>query len=59
MRMINIGLTILATLALASSAFGAASGNTKSNTLAGTVGPGATALHRLPWAIFFRRVASA
>jgi plastocyanin len=43
MRMINIGLTtILATLALASSAFAAASGNTKTNTLTGTVGPGFT-----------------
>ena len=43
MRMINIGLTtILATLALASSAFAAASGNTKTSTLTGTVGPGFT-----------------
>ena len=43
MRMITIGLTtILATLALASSAFGAASRHTKTNTLAGTVGPGFT-----------------
>jgi plastocyanin len=43
MRMINIGLTtILTTLALASSAFAAASGNTKTNTLTGTVGPGFT-----------------
>jgi plastocyanin len=41
--MINIGLTtILATLALASSAFAAASGNTKTSTLTGTVGPGFT-----------------
>jgi plastocyanin len=43
MRMITIGLTtILATLALASSAFAAASTNTKTNTLTGTVGPGFT-----------------
>ena len=43
MRMINIGLTtILATLALAGSAFAAASGSTKTNTLTGTVGPGFT-----------------
>ena len=43
MRMITIGLTtILATVALASSAFAAASGNTKTSTLTGTVGPGFT-----------------
>ena len=43
MRMINIGLTtILATLALASSAFAAASTSTQTNTLTGTVGPGFT-----------------
>ncbi len=43
MRMINVGLTtIFATLALASSAFAAASGNTKTSTLTGTVGPGFT-----------------
>jgi plastocyanin len=42
MRMITIGLTtILATLALASFAFAAAS-TTKTNTLIGTVGPGFT-----------------
>jgi hypothetical protein len=40
MRMINVGLTtILATLTLASSAFAAASGNTKTNTV-GPIGPG-------------------
>jgi plastocyanin len=43
MRMITIGLTtILATLALASSAFAAASTTTTTNTLTGTVGPGFT-----------------
>ena len=41
MRLITIGLTtILATLALASSTFGAVTANTK--TLTGTVGPGFT-----------------
>jgi plastocyanin len=43
MRMITIGLTtILATLALASSSFAAASTTMKTNTLTGTVGPGFT-----------------
>jgi hypothetical protein len=41
--MSTIGLTtILATLALASSAFAAASTNTNAKTLTGTVGPGFT-----------------
>jgi plastocyanin len=43
MRSITISLTtILATLALASSAFAAASTNTNAKTLTGTVGPGFT-----------------
>ena len=43
MRLITIGLTtILATLAIASSAFAAASTNGNANTLTGTVGPGFT-----------------
>jgi plastocyanin len=43
MHPITGGLTtILATLALASSAFAAVSTNTNTNTLAGTVGPGYT-----------------
>jgi hypothetical protein len=43
MRMITIALTtILATFALASSAFAAASTTTKTNTLTDTVGPGFT-----------------
>jgi Copper binding proteins, plastocyanin/azurin family len=41
MRLITGGLTaILATLAPASSTFGAVNANTNTNTLAGTVGPG-------------------
>ena len=43
MRVITGGLTtILATLALASSTFGAVSTNTNANALTGTVGPGFT-----------------
>jgi plastocyanin len=43
MRLITVGLTtILATLALTSSTFAAASTNTITNTLTGTVGPGFT-----------------
>jgi plastocyanin len=43
MRLITGGLTtVLATLALASSTFGAVSTTTSTNTLTGTVGPGFT-----------------
>ena len=43
MRLITLGLTtILATLALASSTFGAVSTNTSTRALTGTVGPGFT-----------------